>query len=284
MKNFLKNNIRLHALIYKLLYGSSLFFFLSCNPIPKKDSHPELPYLLDLLKDKTKFTKVVIDTVGLFDIEFLKSDKILLKKNDSNYPIQIIDVDGKTIFEKKIDWNIPFYIDSKGNIYCDNLKYEYPNFTHIEKLESVYIKDSIANYNELLYKKFSTSGNQKKDEIYSKIRLKMYINYENEILKKYGIEEQEEVFEIRNNQLVVWSDEKFKNDFEKETNKFEFYDKSILLKYGNSGGHFGGPYLNYYKLNEKCNFKAIDNPWPVKIKLNDQNYIYFSEAGLFKIN
>nr|WP_276898234.1 hypothetical protein [Pedobacter kyonggii] len=38
------------------LFVLSLF---TCKPIPKKDSNPEVRYLIDLLKDSRKFKKIV---------------------------------------------------------------------------------------------------------------------------------------------------------------------------------------------------------------------------------
>ncbi len=35
-----------------------LNIFFACNPISKKDSHPEVPYLNDLLKDSNRLKKV----------------------------------------------------------------------------------------------------------------------------------------------------------------------------------------------------------------------------------
>ncbi|WP_431291831.1 hypothetical protein [Pedobacter sp. P26] len=46
----------------------------ACNPFPKKDSHPEVPLISDLLQDQGKF-KLVTDMQNLSEIIFLEDDR-----------------------------------------------------------------------------------------------------------------------------------------------------------------------------------------------------------------
>ena len=62
--------------LFFINYYIFFFFTSSCNPIPKKDTHPELPYLCDLLADTSKFNKI-IDADTIFEIDFLKKTKNL---------------------------------------------------------------------------------------------------------------------------------------------------------------------------------------------------------------
>lgn len=269
-------------------YYIFLFFTSSCNPIPQKDTHPELPYLCDLLADTSKFNKI-IDADTIFEIEFLKSDKIVIKPSDYKYPIKIITENKDLIFEKIWDSNIPFYIDSLGNVYCNHFKYYYPDYKKSERFKAVYIKDSLIAYGNLLDKKYVSADNEKEQATNDSISLKKYLEYEKKILDKYGITEinyEDHIFKIYNNQIIVWNDDLYKNDFIKKQTKIDFLDESILFKYGHSGGHFGGSYpiyLNYYILDNKYKFKDEDNPWATKIKLKNKTYVYTSRCGLYSV-
>ncbi len=81
----------------KYLSFIALLFVFGCNPFPKKDAHPEVPLLTELLKDETKFRKVAGND-GISEHVFLSDDKILLKPDNSNSPLKIIDLNGKVIF------------------------------------------------------------------------------------------------------------------------------------------------------------------------------------------
>ena len=64
----------------KMRYTGFIFilFAFACNPFPKKDTHPDVPFITDLLKDKGKF-KLVKNMENLSEIIFLKDDRIFLK-------------------------------------------------------------------------------------------------------------------------------------------------------------------------------------------------------------
>jgi hypothetical protein len=282
------------GLMMKIVANSLVFmFFIACNPIPKKDIHPELPYLKDLLKDQSKFTGMILHPRDApTQLYFLKSDKIVLPSISSDAPIKIVDIHNKVLFEKVYNWNMPFYIDSVGNIYCNNMKYSAPDYKTEVQCAAVYIADSTRAFSDKLDKQFVSTDDVAKQMYNDSVSLKLYTEYEKQLLVKYGINPNnadEIVYKIVNNQLVVWNNKGnlFVIDaYLKPTSKVEYFDESVLLEYRNSGGHFGGPYpvyLNYHKLKNGIKFKEEDNPWPEIISLEGKDYIYFNKCGLFLI-
>jgi hypothetical protein len=276
-----------------------VFFFVllmnsACNPIPKKDSHPELPYLKELLKDQSKFKKVKFNVKDETpELYFLKSGKIVLSSNNSDAPIKIVDVNNKVLFEKVYNWNIPFYMDSIGNIYCDNKKYLAPQYKSEIPFTAVNIADSMNAYRSQLEKMFPSTDNALKQWNNDSVSTKMYTEFEKQLLLKYGIDtnsSDDMIYKISNNQLIVFNNKGnlFVIDaYLKSSSKVEYFDESILLEYRTSGGHFGGPYpvyLNYHLLKNGIKFKEEDNPWPVTISLDGNDYIYFNKCGLYQIN
>jgi hypothetical protein len=289
------HNLYLDSIMKKLSFVLSPLFIvcMACNPIPKKDTHPELPYLKDLLKDQSKFEKVTFSNKDMTpDLCFLKSDKILLKSNSSETPFKIVDINNKIIFEKMYNWNIPFYLDSIGNIYCDNKKYLAPQYKSEISCVAINIEDSMNSYRNLLDKMFPSTNDPKKQWNNDSISTKMYTAYEKQLALKYKVDAENTeamVYKIMNNQLVVWNNKGnlFVIDaYVKPTSKVDYFDESVLLEYRTSGGHFGGPYpvyLNYHVLKNGIKFKEEDNPWPVTISLDGNDYIYFNKCGLYKI-
>ncbi len=274
----------------KLIY---LLLFVACNPIPKKDTHPEVPYLKDLLKDQSKFEQVKFDSdENKRDVYFLKSDKVFLSSNSSDEPFKIVDVHNKVVFEKIYNWNIPFYMDSVGNIYCNHKKYFAPEYKMEVPLMAVNIQDSTMAYSIKLNKMFPSTDDVLKQTINDSLSLKMYIDYEKKLQLKYGIDannNDNRVYKIIQNRLVVCHNKTglfFIDAYLKPSTKVDYFDESILLEYRTSGGHFGGPYpvyLNYHVLKNGIKFKEEDNPWPDLISLEGKDYIYFNKCGLFLI-
>ena len=251
---------------------------LACNPFPKKDTHPEVPFLEDLIKDSTKFIKV-LGTEHLSEIAFLKDDRILLKPDDSHLPFKIIDVHGTVIIEQTFDWKLPFYLDKQGNLYFNREKYEYPDYKKHDYFKTVVFKDSIDKKSATLDAALSDS-----------IRFKMLDAYEIELLQPYGLKpcdyqvvhrEKCDVFEIKNNILLVRQDDLFKNDFATSSEVPKTFDDEVLIRWQN--GRLPSPvYLVYYQVG-KYKFKCEDMTLPNVIKLKGQNYLFSYSLGLFLI-
>lgn len=250
---------------------------LACNPFPKKDTHPEVPFLADLVKDTTKFTKV-LGLEHLSEIAFLKDDRILLKPDDSHLPFKIIDIHGTVIIEKIFDWKLPFHLDQQGNLYFNREKYDYPDYKRHAYFTTVVFKDSIDKKSEALDSKFADS-----------IKFKMLDDYEIKLLKPYGLKpcgyqvdrEKCNVFEVKNNALLVRQDDLYKNDFAKVPVVPQTFDDAILVRWQNS--RIAYPvYLVYYQMG-KHKFKCEDMTIPNVIKLKGQNYLFSYAFGLFLI-
>ncbi len=138
-----------------LLTLISIFLF-GCNPfLSKKDKYPEVPYLEDLINQNNVLEKIEFDSENSL-IEFLKSDKILIKTWVNNYEglqtIKIYNINKSLIFEKQFEGTTPLFFDKNGNIFVDNIKYYQPDYKRIEKFEIIYINKLITDF-ELATKK-----------------------------------------------------------------------------------------------------------------------------------
>jgi hypothetical protein len=123
---------------------------LSCNPFPEKDTHPEVPYLSELIKDSNVLQKIEIDSVFKNEIQFLKSDKILLQPNFDSDEVILTDADKKVFFKRKHNLELPFYIAQNGDIYCNNIKYYYPDYKKYVKCNIININKIVQNYKDKL--------------------------------------------------------------------------------------------------------------------------------------
>jgi hypothetical protein len=251
---------------------------LACNPFPKKDTHPEVPFLADLVKDTTKFIKV-LGMEQLSEVIFLKDDRILLKPDNSNLPFKIIDVHRTVIIEKIFDWKLPFYLDKQGALYFNREKYDYPDYKKHDYFKTVVFKDSIDKKSEALGSQFADS-----------IKFKMLDDYEIKLLQPYGLKpceyqvvnrERCDVFEVRDNVLLVRQDDLYKNDFAKLPVVPETFDDEILVRWQNARIAFP-VYLVYYQV-AKYKFKCEDMTLPEMIKLKGQDYLFSYALGLFLI-
>ena len=251
---------------------------MACNPFPKKDTHPEVPFLADLVKDTTKFIKV-LGTEQLSELFFLKDDRILLKPDNSKLPFKIIDVRGTVIIEKVFEWKLPFYLDKQGNLYFNREKYDYPDYKKHSYFKTVVFKDSIDKKSEALGSQFADS-----------IKFKMLDDYEIKLLQPYGLKpceyqvvnrEKCDVFEVKDSVLLVRQEGLFKIDFAKLPVAPETFDDDILVRWQN--GRIASPvYLVYYQVG-KYKFKCEDMTLPNVIKLKGQNYLFSYSLGLFLI-
>lgn len=271
-----KNMKRTPILILK--FAVCLLFLSACNPFPRKDTHPELPFLGDLLKDSTKF-KRVIDTKDITTVAFLKDDRILLKPGYSNLPFKIIDINGKVIVAQKYDWKVPFYLDKKGNLYFNRERYDYPDYEKHTGFKTVVFQDSIDKKSEALGSQFADS-----------IKFKMLDDYEVKLLQPFGLKPCEyqivntdecDVFEIKNNALLVRQVELYKNDFVKASVALEKFDKDVLIRWQNSRVAYP-VYLAYYQV-DNYKFKCEDTTLPRSISLKGQKYLFTYDYGLFLI-
>ncbi|WP_104381177.1 hypothetical protein [Sphingobacterium sp. HMA12] len=258
-----------------------LFFvfllFLGCNPIPKKDKHPDVPQLIDLLKDDSKFRKVT-DMTGLSSLVFLSDDRILLRPNNSNSPVKIIDVDKNIVFEKIYNWAQPFYIDKQGNLYFDGKKCFYPDYKKQEDFKTVVIADS-------LHKKL-----EELKDLNDSLQTKILTKYEVEILKPYGLKpcpytivntERCDVFKVINQTLVVRQTDLFKSELDLSKTEIPKFDDDVLIGWRN--GKLPSPdYLAYYEL-KKQRFKCNDMTIPKTVTLKGQLYFFAPSLGLYQI-
>jgi hypothetical protein len=253
----------------------SIMALSACNPFPKKDTHPEVPFLVDLVKDTTKFVKVM-GTEHISEMAFLKDDRILIKPDNSNLPFKIMEIDGKVIITKVFDWKLPFYLDKNGDLYFNKEKYDYPDYKKHAGFKTVVFKDSID-------KKSETLGTQFPDSV----KFKMIDDYEIQLLQPYGLKpceyqvanrERCDVFEVRNGALLVRQDELFKNDFGRLAVEAEKFDDDVLIRWQN--GRIASPvYMAYYQIDQ---YKAkSDRILPTIIKIKGQNYLFSYGLGLY---
>ncbi|MBE9598419.1 hypothetical protein [Pedobacter sp. MC2016-24] len=250
----------------------------ACNPFPKKDTHPEVPFLMDLVKDNTKFVKV-IGHEHLSELIFLKDDRILIKPDNSNIPFKIMDLQGKLIIAQVFDWKLPFYVDKQGNLYFNREKYNYPDYKQHAQFKTVVFKDSIDKKSEALGDQFPDS-----------VKFKMIDAYEVKLLQPYGLkpceyqvvnQEKCHVFEVRNNTLLVRQDELFKSDFSRAAVEADRFDDDVLIRWEN--GRIASPrYMSYYQIGQ-YKAKCDDGTLPTLIKIKGQNYLFAYALGLFLI-
>lgn len=250
----------------------------ACNPFPKKDSHPAVQLLADLLKDETKFKKI-FGPEDLSEVVFLKDDKILLKPDNSNLPFKITDPNNVIYFNKVVDWKRPFYVDKVGNLYLDEQKYFYPGYKKNEAFKTIVFKDSLTKKSEMLGSKYPDS-----------VKFKMLDDYEASILKPYNIKpceytivntERCDILEIRNNALIVRQNELFKSDFTKLAVDVPKFDDDVLIRWQN--GKVATPiYYSYHQL-KKQKFKCDDMTNPKIITLKGKQYLFTYRFGLYLI-
>ncbi|RZL61596.1 MAG: hypothetical protein EOO93_13020 [Pedobacter sp.] len=260
---------------YLILFA--LLVVLGCNPIPKKDAHPDVPQLEDLLKDNSKFRKVT-DMEGLSNVVFLNDDRILLKPDNSKSPVKIIDADKNILFEKVYDWELPFYIDKQSNLYLNGKKYFYTDYKKEEDFKTVVIADSLS-------KKFEELNN-----LSDSLRRKAVDKYEVELLRPYGLKpcpytivntERCDVFKVINQTLVVREAELFKIEFDMPKTKIPKFDDDVLIGWRN--GKLPSPdYLAYYEL-KKQKFKCDEMVNPTTVKLKGKPYLFAPGLGLYQI-
>ncbi|SOD18330.1 hypothetical protein [Pedobacter xixiisoli] len=252
-------------------------FIIGCNPIPKKDAHPEVPLLTELLKDNSKFRKV-LDTEDLSELIFLNDDRILIKPNNSNLPFKIIEANKNVIFQDVYDWNLPFYVDKLGNLYFNRKKFFYPDYKKQEHFKTVVFADSLSKKSEQL------------KDLNDSLRLKSIEKYERELLRPYGLKPCEytivntascNVFTIRNGALLVRQTELFKIEIQKPKFEIPKFDDDILTGWNN--GRLPNPvYLAYYKLNNQ-KFKCNDMTMPKTVTLRNKTYLYAASLGLYEV-
>jgi len=260
----------------KYLFLICAICLLACNPFPKKDAHPEVPLLNDLLKDRNKFKKIV-GMDGLSRITVLKSDHLLLTPNNSNLPFKIIDLENKVIIEKKFDWELPFYMDKMGNLYFNREKYNYPEYSKSEPFKTVVVQDSLDNKSKEL------------QNLADSVRWKAVEKYEISLLKRYGLQRCENsivntagcnVFKIINNTLVVRQTELEKNEFEKTKTDIPKFDDDVLIGWKN--GKLPSPeYLSYYQLGG-LKFKCDQMTYPKTLEIAGKKYLYLPSDGLYQ--
>ena len=255
----------------------ALLLVLGCNPIPKKDAHPDVPLLTELLKDTSMFRKVA-DKKDVSELVFLSDDRILVKPDNSNLPFKIIDVDKNVIFQHVYDWKLPFYVDKQGNLYFNGKKFFHPDYKKEQDFKTVVFADSVSKKSEEL------------KDLNDSLRLKAVDKYEVDLLKSYNLKpceyvivntEKCDVFEIRNNALIVRQTELFKNEFSKTKKEISKFDDDVLTGWNN--GRLPNPvYLAYYELN-KQKFKCDDMTFPTTVTLKGKTYLYAPSLGLYQV-
>lgn len=261
----------------KYLNLLALLFILGCNPFPKKDAHPEVPLLMELLKDNLKFKKI-IDEKNVSELIFLNDDRILVKPNNSNLPFKIINVNKTVIFQAVYDWKLPFYVDKQGNLYFNRKKFFYPDYKKQEDFKTIVFADSLSKKSEEL------------KDLNDSLRLKAIAKYEVELLKPYSLEPCEytivntascNVFTIRNEALIVRQTELFKSEFSKTKKEIAKFDENVLTGWNN--GRLPNPvYLAYYELN-KQKFKCDDMTFPTTVMLHGKTYLCAPSLGLYQV-
>lgn len=254
-----------------------IVFFYNCNPIPKEDAHPEVPLLADLLKDETKFKKLV-GIENIFEIIFLQDDRILLIPNNSALNFKIIDTNNTVIFENNSNPLMPFYIDKQGNLYFNGEKYFYPDYKNFTKFNTLVVQDSLKAKSKEL------------GEMSDSLKIAALDQYEINLLKPYGLKlcpftvihtERCKIFDIINQTLIVRQNDLRKIEFSKEKKDIPKFDDDVLIKWNN--GRLPSPeYLSYYELN-KIRFKCDDLVKPGTINLNGKSYLHASRIGVYQI-
>lgn len=254
-----------------------LLVFVGCNPIPKKDKHPDVPQLIELLKDESKFRKVT-DMTGLSSLVFLNDDRILLKPDNSNSPLKIIDVNKNILFEKIYNWEQPFYIDKQGNLYFNGKKFFYPDYGKQEDFKTMVIADSLHKKSEEL------------KDLNDSLQMDALKKYEVEMLKPYGLKpcpytivntERCDVFRVINQTLVVRQADLFKSELDITKTEIPKFDDDVLIGWRN--GKLPNPdYLAYYEL-KKQRFKCDDMTVPKTVSLKGKQYFFAPSLGLYQI-
>ncbi len=249
--------------------------FFACNPFPKKDAHPEVPLLEDLVKDKSKFKKVV-GMENLIEIIFLKDDRIMLKPDNDKVPLKIITAENEVILVAEYDWTLPFYINKQGDLYFNLKKYFYPDYKKQEAFKNMVLQDSLSKKSEEV------------KDLNDSLGLKIWQDYEVELLKPFGLvpcqntivsNEKCDFFEVRNNTLIVRQTERFKIDFLKPKKDIPKFDDDVLIAWHN--GRLPNPvYLAYYQINN-IKFKCDDMTYPTTVVLNGKTHIYSANLGLY---
>lgn len=255
----------------------TLILLSGCNPFPKDDPYPEVPLLADLLKDQTKFKKVA-DMENLSEIIFLKDNRILLKPNDSKHPFKIIDNKNNVILAEKYDWDLPFYIDQQGDLYFNRKKYFYPNYKKQEEFKTIVFQDSLSQKSEELKNLNDT------------LRIKAIQEYEVNLLIVFGLApceydivytERCDIFEVRNQTLIVRQAEHFKIDFLKSRKKIPKFNEDVLIGWNN--GKMANPvYLAYHQINN-IKFKCDDMTYPTIVNIAGKDHLYDANLGLYQI-
>ncbi|MFN0254964.1 hypothetical protein [Pedobacter ureilyticus] len=261
----------------RYLFLFALLVVLGCNPIPKKDKHPDVAQLTDLLKDESKFRKVT-DMEGLSSLVFLNDNSILLKPDNSNSPVKIIDVDKNILFENVYDWKQPFYIDKQGNLYLNGKKFFYPEYKKQEVFKALVVADSLSKKSEE-FKDMSDS-----------LALKELKNYETTLLKPYGLKpcaqtivntQNCNVFKVINQTLVVRQTELFKSELDVPKTEIPKFDDDVLIGWRN--GRLPSPdYLAYYEL-KNLRFKCDDLVNPSTVTLKGKPYLFAPGLGLYQV-
>lgn len=249
----------------------------ACNPFPKKDKHPDIPQLTELLKDDKKF-RMVSDMKDLSSINILDDERILLKPNNSQLPVRIIDLNKNILFEKVYDWKMPFYIDKQGNLYLNGKKFFYPDYKKQEDFKTVVIEDSLSKKSEEL------------KDLNDSLHKKALDKYEVEILKPYGLKpcpytivntKNCNVFKIINQTLVVRQTELFYSELSVAKFAVNKFDDDVLIGWRN--GKLPSPdYLAYYELNEQ-KFKCDNMTHPTTVKLRGKLYLFAPGLGLYQV-
>lgn len=264
-------------IIYRLLF--IMLFLAACNPFPKKDTHPDLPLLSELLLKKEVFTKV-LDYKAVSNISFLKDDRILVLPDHSDLPLKIIDGDGAIVFQEVYNFKKPLYLDQEGNLYCNGMKYFYPDYKRMTYFETVVINDSLNNKHAEF--ELKNPGNDVLNRTLNEA-------YEKEFLEKYHLqpcdfvlvnEERCDVFEIRDNQLVVRQAELIKNDFAKKEQQLNQFDEPVLLRWENSR-MVTPEYMYYYQINRELKFK-LEEVEMLKFSILKGRTYLDTPYGLFK--
>lgn len=264
-------------IIYRLLF--IMLFLAACNPFPKKDTHPDLPLLSELLLKKEVFTKV-LDYKAVSNISFLKDDRILVLPDHSDLPLKIIDGEGAIVFQEVYNFKKPLYLDQEGNLYCNGMKYFYPDYKRMTYFETVVINDSLNNKHAEF--ELKNPGNDVLNRTLNEA-------YEKEFLEKYHLEpcdfvlvneERCDVFEIRDNQLVVRQAELIKNDFAKKEQQLNQFDEPVLLRWENSR-MVTPEYMYYYQINRELKFK-LEEVEMLKFSILKGRTYLDTPYGLFK--
>jgi len=151
--------------VYLLLL---LLLTISCNMISQLDSHPEVPFLSEII-DNDSIIQKIPDT-EFHSISFLKSDKILLFPNyfypsDSNKWLKLIDTNNKIYLKLEYDKTFPIFIDSIGNLIYKNKKWIQPDYTNNVPFKTKSFNDLTADKE---YEKYYNYA-QEKSSLYQKV-------------------------------------------------------------------------------------------------------------------